>query len=120
MALGAEARPLLGRNREQAVLDRLLSNARDGRGSVVMLLGGPGVGKTALLEHAVEATSDFRVARTVGVQSEMELAFAALQQLCAPSLGLIERLPGPQRDSLEVAFGLSVGRAPNPFLVGLA
>jgi DNA-binding CsgD family transcriptional regulator len=120
MALGVEARPLLGRSRERAVLDRTLGNARDGHGAVVMLLGGPGVGKSALLEHAVEATSDFRVARTVGVQSEMELAFAALQQLCAPNLDLMERLPDPQRDAMEVALGLSVGRAPNPFLVGLA
>src|ERR1700755_178815 len=120
MALGAEARPLLGRNRERAVLDRLVGNARDGYGAVLMVRGEPGVGKTALLDYAVDAAADFRVARTAGVQSEMELAFAALQQLCAPILGLIERLPDPQRDAIRVALGLSAGRAPNPFLVGLA
>jgi DNA-binding CsgD family transcriptional regulator len=82
--------------------------------------GDAGVGKTALLEYAVEAASDFRVARAIGVEGEMELAFAARQQLCSPSLDLIGRLPDPQRDAMEVALGLSVGRAPNPFLVGLA
>jgi hypothetical protein len=82
--------------------------------------GEPGVGKTALLEYAVAAASDFRVARTVGVEGEIELAFAALQQLCSPSLDLLDRLPDPQRDAIEVALGRSAGRAPNPFLVGLA
>ncbi len=82
--------------------------------------GDPGVGKTALLEQAVEAGPDFRVVRAGGVEGEMELAFAALQQLCAPILGLSERLPDPQREALSVAFGLSAGRPPDPFLVGLA
>jgi hypothetical protein len=71
--------------------------------------GEPGVGKSALLQCAVEAAPDFRVARTVGVDGEMEFAFAALQRLCAPFLELAERLPRPQRDALAVAFGLSSG-----------
>ena len=71
-----------------------------GHGAVLVVHGEPGVGKTALLEYAVEAAPDFRVARTVGRRGEMELAFAALQQLCSPSLDLIERLPDPQRDAL--------------------
>jgi DNA-binding CsgD family transcriptional regulator len=120
MVVGAEAGRLLGRQRERAVLDRLLATARDGHGAVLVVHGDAGVGKTALLEYAVEAASDFRVARAIGVEGEMELAFAALQQLCSPSLDLIGRLPDPQRDAMEVALGLSVGRAPNPFLVGLA
>jgi DNA-binding CsgD family transcriptional regulator len=114
------ARQLLGRQRERDALDRLLESAREGHGGVLVLDGEPGVGKTALLEHAIEAGADLRLARTVGVEGEMELAFAALQQLCSPSLDLKERLPGPQRDALEVALGLSAGRPPNPFLVGLA
>jgi DNA-binding CsgD family transcriptional regulator len=111
---------LLGRQREREVLDRLLEAASGGHGSVLAVYGEAGVGKTALLEYAVETASDFGVARTIGVEGEMELAFAALQQLCSPSLDIMERLPDPQRDALEVALGLSAGRTPNPFLVGLA
>ena len=111
---------LVGRQRERAVLDRLLGTARDGHGAVLVVYGDPGVGKTALLEYALEAGQDFRVVRTAGVEGEMELDYAALQQLCSPILEFIERLPDPQRDAIGVAFGLSAGRAPSPFLVGLA
>src|ERR1700710_2658001 len=111
---------LLGRHREREALDRLLQAARTGSGGVLVLHGEPGVGKTALLEYAIEASAGFRVARADGVEGEMELAFAALQNLCSPSLDLIEHLPDPQREAMEVAFGLSAGRPPNPFLVGLA
>jgi DNA-binding CsgD family transcriptional regulator len=82
--------------------------------------GEPGVGKTALLEYAGEAAREFRVVQTVGVEGEMELPYAALQQLCSPILELTERLPMPQGDALAVAFGLSAGAPPSPFLVGLA
>jgi DNA-binding CsgD family transcriptional regulator len=111
---------LLGRHRECEVLERLLEAARGGHGGVLVVHGEPGVGKTALLEYTVEAAQEFRVARTAGVEGEMELAYAALQQLCSPILELTERLPQPQRDALAVAFGHSAGPAPNPFLVGLA
>ena len=111
---------LLGRQREREALERLLEVARGGRGGVLVIHGDPGVGKTALLEHAVETGPDFRVVRAGGVEGEMELAFAALQQLCAPILELSVRLPDPQREALSVAFGLSAGRPPDPFLVGLA
>ena len=111
---------LLGRQRERDVLGRLLDAARDGHGGVLAVYGEPGVGKSALLDDAVEAGADFHLARAVGVEGEMELAFAALHQLCTPSLQLMDRLPDPQREALEVALGLSAGRAPNPFLVGLA
>jgi DNA-binding CsgD family transcriptional regulator len=120
MATRAPTVQLLGRQRERDVLDRVLEAARDGRGAVLAVYGEPGVGKTALLEYAIEAGGDFRVARAVGVEAEMELAFAALHQLCSPSLDLIDHLPEPQREALEVALGLNVGRPPNPFLVGLA
>jgi DNA-binding CsgD family transcriptional regulator len=111
---------LLGRGREREALDRLLNAARGGRGGILVVYGEPGVGKTALLEWTVEVGRQFQVLRTAGVEGEMELPFAALQQLCSPILDRSERLPDPQRDSLGVAFGLSAGHAPNPFLVGLA
>jgi DNA-binding CsgD family transcriptional regulator len=111
---------LLGRQREYDVLDRLLDAARAGEGGVLLVHGAPGAGKTSLLEYAVGAARQFRVVRTAGVEGEMELPYAALQQLCSPILDLKERLPDSQRDALVVAFGLSVGSAPNPFLVGLA
>jgi hypothetical protein len=111
---------LLGRSRERELLDRLLEAAGSGEGGVLVVYGEPGVGKTALLDYSVEAARTFRVLRTVGVEREMELPYAALQQLCSAILELNERLPPPQRDALAVAFGMSAGRAPNPFLVGLA
>src|SRR5215831_2491044 len=111
---------LLDRVAERAVLDGLLDAARGGRSGVVVVRGEAGVGKTALLDYAVRSAAGMRVARLAGVESEMELSFAALQQCCLPVLGLVGRLPGPQRDALGVAFGLRAGRAPDPFLVGLA
>jgi DNA-binding CsgD family transcriptional regulator len=111
---------LLGREPERDVLDRLLDAGCAGRGGVLVVHGEPGIGKTALLECAVERGREFRVARICGVESEMELAYAALQQLCCPYLELTGHLPEPQRDALAVAFGLGAGPAPNPFLVGLA
>jgi DNA-binding CsgD family transcriptional regulator len=111
---------LLGRQREREVLGRLLKAARGGDGGVLVMHGEPGVGKTALLDWMVEEGRQSRVLRTVGVEGEMELPFAALQQLCSPILDRSERLPDPQHDALSVAFGLSAGQAPNPFLVGLA
>ncbi len=78
-----------------------------------MVRGEAGVGKTALLEYAIESASGLRVVRAVGVDSEIELAFGALHQLCAPMLDRLERLPGPQRDALAVTFGLSSGAAPD-------
>ena len=111
---------LQGRQSECEVLDRLLEEARAGRSGALVVCGEPGIGKTALLDHAVESAADFRVVRAVGVESEMELAFAALQQLCAPLLDLLERLPNPQRDALNTAFGMQTGPAPDRFLIGLA
>ena len=102
------------------MLDRLLESARASHGGVLVVHGEPGVGKSALLEYAVEAAQGFRVARTSGVEAEMELPFAAAQQLCSPFSELMQRLPQPQHDALRVAFGLAAGQPPNPFLVGLA
>src|ERR1700730_739621 len=111
---------LLGRERQRVALDRRRGPARGGHGGVLVVYGEPGVGKTALLEYAGEAGREFRVVQTVGVEGEMELPYAALQQLCSPILELTERLPMPQGDALAVAFGLSAGTPPSPFLVGLA
>jgi DNA-binding CsgD family transcriptional regulator/tetratricopeptide (TPR) repeat protein len=111
---------LLNRYAERAALGRLLDAARAGQSGVLVMRGVPGIGKTALLEDAIESATGFRVARVVGVESEMELAFAALQQLCGPMLDRADRLPVPQRDALGVAFGLRAGDVPDRFLVGLA
>jgi DNA-binding CsgD family transcriptional regulator len=111
---------LLDRLPERAALSGLLEAARAGRSGVLVVRGEPGVGKTALLDWAVESAAGLRVVRVAGVESEMELAFAALQQLCAPMLDKLEGLPDPQREALGVAFGLNIGAAPDRFLVGLA
>ena len=111
---------LLDRLAERAALGGLLEGARAGQSGVLVLRGEPGVGKTALLDDAIGSAVGLRVARVAGVESEMELPFAALQQLCAPMLDGLERRPDPQRDALSVAFGLRAGAAPDRFLVGLA
>jgi predicted ATPase len=96
-----------------------MSAARSGEGQVLALRGEAGIGKTALLDYVSESASGFRTTRVAGVESEMELACAALQQLCAPLLDCADRLPAPQRDALDIAFGRSAGSAPDRFLVGL-
>ena len=111
---------LTDRTSEREVLGRLVEAVRTGESRVLVVRGDPGVGKTALLEYLAGQARGCRVARAVGVQSEMELAFAGLHQLCAPMLGHAERLPVPQRDALRIAFGLAAGPPPDRFLVGLA
>jgi DNA-binding CsgD family transcriptional regulator len=111
---------LTGRRAECGVLDRLVAAVRAGESRALVVHGEPGVGKTALLEYLAGQASGCRVARAGGVQSEMELAFAVLHQLCAPMLDRLERLPAPQRDALRTALGLSAGPAPDRFLIGLA
>jgi DNA-binding CsgD family transcriptional regulator len=111
---------LRGRGQQCSVLDGLLAEVRAGRSQVLVIRGEPGIGKTALLGYATETAPDFRVARADGIESEVELPFAALHQLLGPMLGRLGALPGPQRDALGVAFGLWSGSAPDRFLVGLA
>jgi DNA-binding CsgD family transcriptional regulator len=111
---------LHGRTRECEAIDELLEAVRAGESRVLVLQGEPGIGKTALLEHAVASAPDFRVIQAVGLESEMELAFAALHQVCAPILDRVGRLPAPQRDALETALGLLGGPPPDRFLVSLA
>jgi DNA-binding CsgD family transcriptional regulator len=114
------AAQLTGRRAERRVLDRLIEAVRAGESRALVLHGEAGVGKTALLEYLAAQAPGCRIARTVNVQSEMELAFAGLHQLCAPMLDRLEHLPVPQRDALRTAFGMSPGPAPDRFLVGLA
>ena len=118
--LSAGALPLAGRRDELSVLGGLIDAVREGESRVLVVRGEPGVGKTTLLEHVAGQEHDCQVARASGVQSEMELAFAGLHQLCAPMLGRAERLPAPQQDALRTAFGLVAGPPPDRFIVGLA
>src|SRR3954462_14702308 len=116
----APASGLLGRRTECEALDHVVETVRAGQSAVLVVRGEAGVGKTALLAHLIERASGCRVARASGVESEMELPFAGLHQLCAPMLDRLDRLPAPQRDALATAFGLSAGEPPDRFLVGLA
>jgi DNA-binding CsgD family transcriptional regulator/tetratricopeptide (TPR) repeat protein len=118
--IGGPAAGLTGRFSERGVLDRFVAGVRAGEGRALVVRGEPGVGKTALLDYLAGRASGCLVARAAGVQSEMELAFAGLHQLCAPMLDRAESLPGPQREALRTAFGLSAGPVPDRFLVGLA
>ena len=113
---------LTNRISERHALDRLVDAVRAGESRTLMMRGEPGVGKTVLLDYLAARAADAAclVTRVIGVQSEMELAFAGLHQLCVPMLSDMERLPGPQRDALRTAFGLEAGPPPDRFLVGLA
>src|SRR5690348_7224611 len=112
---------LVDRVVEAEAVAAVLAAAREGLSGALVLRGEAGIGKTALLEHAVEAAGDMWVAQVTGVESEMDLGFAGLQLLLVPFLGDgLARLPGPQRAALEAAFGLAAGPAPDRFLVGLA
>jgi len=109
---------LLDRLAERAALGQLLEAARGGRSGALVVHGEAGVGKTALLEDAVASAAGMRMARVAGIESEMELAYAALQQLCAPMFDGLDRLPDPQREALGVVFGLRAGKAPDRFWWG--
>ena len=118
---------LVGRRDECAALDQLVADVLAGASHVLILRGDAGVGKSALLGYlsnriasAANGGESWRVASAVGVESEMELAYSGLHQLCAPLLDHLDELPPPQRDALTTVFGLSTGPAPDRFLVGLA
>lgn len=113
-------RPFIGRSQECETIALLLAAVRAGESATLVLRGEPGVGKTALLDHTIHEAGGFRVARVVGMESESELPFAAVHQLCGRMLDRFGGLPGPQRDALEAAFGLAEGGSPDRFLVGLA
>ena len=111
---------LLDRQHERGALDQLVTAVRAGGSRALVVHGDPGMGKTVLLEYLAGQAAGCRVVRASGVQSEMELAFAGLQQLCTPLLGHAERLPTPQQHALRTAFGLVTGPPPDRFFVGLA
>jgi DNA-binding CsgD family transcriptional regulator len=111
---------LRGRATECAQLDELLTAARSGRSGALVLRGEAGCGKSALLDYVAARSDGCRLDRAIGVESEMELPFATLHHLCMPVFDRVERLPAPQREALETAFGLSAGRQPDAFLVSLA
>jgi hypothetical protein len=120
MAVAQRPPAFRGRDGEREALDRLLADARMSRSGVLVIRGEAGVGKTALMRYAADRASGFQVAQVSGVESEMELPFAGLHQLCAPLLDRLDALPPPQQDALRVALGLVSGAAPDRFLVGLA
>ena len=110
---------LLGRASGCALLDGLIEDVRRGEARSLVVRGEAGIGKTALLQYLIESAAGFKVVRAVGVESEMELAYASLHQLCGALIDRLGRLPAPQREALEIVFGLSGGAAPDRFLVGL-
>ena len=111
---------LVGRADECHRIDRLLQGARGGQSGVLVVRGEAGIGKSALLEYAIASASGFQVVRATGVESEMELAFAGLHQLCTPLLEALLLLPEPQRVAMRTALGLATGATPDRFLIGLA
>src|SRR3954469_13820403 len=118
--LGRGRGTLRGRRTECETLDHLLESVRAGQSGALVVRGEPGIGKTALLEYAIDSASDLNVVRATAVESEIELPFAGLHQLCVPLLDWLACLPAPQREALETVFRLSMGPAPDRFLVGLA
>jgi DNA-binding CsgD family transcriptional regulator len=111
---------LIGRTSECRVLEDLARTVRDGHSRVLVVRGEAGTGKSALLQHLVDAASGFRTVHVSGVESEMELPFGALHQLCAPMLDRVDVLADPQRDAISSAFGLATGNAPDRLLIGIA
>jgi predicted ATPase len=111
---------LIGRRSECDALDQLVADVLVGGSRVTVLRGEAGVGKSALLAYLSDRVAGWRVVRAVGVESEMELAYSGLHQVCAPLLDHLEQLPAPQRDALATVFGRRTGPAPDRFLVGLA
>jgi hypothetical protein len=111
---------LVDRAKDSRLVEGLLAEAKGGQSRVLVVRGDPSIGKTALLEHAIGLASGFQVARAAGVESEIELGFAGLHQLCAPMLDRLALLPGPQREAMGTALGLADGPPPDRFMIGLA
>ena len=121
--MGAKPEALLrltDRRDERARLDRLIAGAHEGTSGALVVRGTAGIGKTALLDYLLGNAAGCRILRLGSVESEMELAFSGLHQLCAPLLDHLDTLPAPQRDAMATAFGLRAGYPPDKFLVGLA
>jgi DNA-binding CsgD family transcriptional regulator len=110
---------LLGRAVERNAIDRVLESGRQGCGAALMLRGEPGVGKTALLSYAREGATGYRVLMATGVETEVDLPFAALHQLLGKELGRVDRLPAPQASAVRAAFGLARAEHRDSFLISL-
>lgn len=111
---------LIGRHKECAAIDQLIEVVRAGGSGALVIHGAAGVGKTALLNYIAGHSKGCQIARTGGVQSEMELPFAGLHQLCGPHVSRIDRLPTPQRQALAIVFGVADGAPPDMFMIGLS
>src|SRR3954449_11990446 len=111
---------LIGRGDELRTLDHLLESVRAGQSGALVLRGEPGIGKTALLEYAIDSASDLNIVRATAVESEIALPFAGLHQLCVPLLDRLACLPAPPRDALETVFGRGTGSPPGPLFFGFA
>jgi DNA-binding CsgD family transcriptional regulator len=120
VGLGGAPLKLVGREAERARLQCLLEKARKGLSAAMVVRGVAGIGKTTLVDDLGQSAAGFRTLRIAGIESELELPYAALHALLLPHLERADRLPGPQRDAIGTAFGLVSGPAPNPFLVGMA
>lgn len=118
--IGGSTTRLIGREGERAALDGLVAALRAGESRALVIHGQPGVGKTALLEYVASVASGCQVLSVAGMQSELELAFAGLHQLCSPLLDRLDLIPPLQREALQTTFGMSSGPTPDRFLVGLA
>ena len=116
---GTHAARLVGRDAERSVLDRFVEAVRGGASRALVVRGEAGVGKTTLLGYLAGQANGCRVVSVAGVQSEMELAFAALHQVCAPMLDRLDAVPARQREALQITFGIDAGPVPDRFLVGL-
>ena len=115
-----DASVLVGRSSELEALAEVIDRVRSGGSASLVIRGEPGVGKTVLLDELVNRAHDFRVIRTEGIESEFQLDYAALHRAVLPFMDQIDRLPTPQREALQAAFGLSVSGRSDRFLVGLA
>jgi len=110
---------LVGRATERAIVDAILADAQRGQGGSLVVTGQPGIGKSALVQYAIDVASESRVVRMAGVESEMAFGYAGVHQVVLPMLDNFGELPTPQRAALDAALGQVSPDAPDPFLVGL-
>jgi DNA-binding CsgD family transcriptional regulator len=108
---------LLGRVSECELLERLLDGARSGSSDALVLYGEPGIGKTVLLEHAVEQAAEMRVLRVTGLEAASDLPYGGLATLLRPVLAVLPEIPDRQRAALSTALGLAPAGEPRPLAV---
>jgi DNA-binding CsgD family transcriptional regulator len=111
---------LIGRERECALIDDLLDRALLGRSGSLVIRGEAGIGKTALLDYALERAAEMTVVRTIGVESEAELEFSSLLDVCRPLFGHVAELTERQSTALRAALGVGRADAIDRFEIGAA